>query len=233
MIILALEFSSDRHSVAIARCAMGKPPVVLGEAHEQGARHIHSLALVASALTAAHVEREAVECIAIGLGPGSLTGIRSAIALAQGWQLAHGVSVQGVSSVECLAAQAHEAGLRGVIHAVLDAQRGDFYAAGYEIDDTGWRATYPLRLMSANEAGSMVGSAVCVGPGAGRLGAKGRPMFPDASALARLAGGRNVLSTIEQLEPINLRQVSFVKAAAPRKLPATGNLRSPLPRAAD
>jgi len=36
------------------------------------------------ALKQAGLEREAIDCIAVGLGPGSYTGIRSAIALAQG-----------------------------------------------------------------------------------------------------------------------------------------------------
>ena len=48
--------------------------------------------------------REAIEAIAVGLGPGSYTGIRAAIALAQGWQLAREVKTLGVSSVAAMAA---------------------------------------------------------------------------------------------------------------------------------
>ena len=46
------------------------------------------LGMAAEALQAAQLERGQVECLAIGIGPGSYTGIRCAIALTQGWQLA-------------------------------------------------------------------------------------------------------------------------------------------------
>jgi len=220
MITLALEFSSARHSAAVARCAADTPPAVLGEAHEEGARHIRSLALVAKALAAAQVEREAVECIAIGLGPGSLTGIRAAIALAQGWQFAREVRLLGVSSVECLAAQAHSLGWLGAVHVVLDAQRGEFSLVGFDISAAGWRETSALRLASADEVNLLAASgALCIGPGAERFGEGGRALFPDASTLARLACGRTGSEPGEQLEPISLRKVSFVKAPAPRTLP--------------
>jgi tRNA threonylcarbamoyl adenosine modification protein YeaZ len=64
--------------------------------------------LVEEALRQARCEREEIETIAVGLGPGSYTGIRGAIALAQGWQLGRGVNVIGLSSVECLAAGAEQ-----------------------------------------------------------------------------------------------------------------------------
>ena len=63
----------------------------------------------------AKVERREIECIVVGLGPGSYTGIRGAIALAQGWQLASGVKLLGVSSVEGIAAQAQAEGIHGCV----------------------------------------------------------------------------------------------------------------------
>ena len=226
MITLALEFSSALHSAAVARCAADTPPAVLGESQEEGGRHIRSLELVAGALAAAHVEREAVERIVVGLGPGSLTGIRAAIALAQGWQLARGVPVLGVSSVECLAAQAHALGWHGAVHVVLDAQRGEFFLAGFDISAAGWRATSALRLASADEVASLASSAaLCIGPGAERLGPGGRNLFPHAARLAQLSCGRPASESAENLEPINLREMHFAKAPAPRLLPrgATGH----------
>ena len=70
--------------------------------------------MIESALRQAGLEREEIECIAVGLGPGSYTGIRAAIALAQGWQLARGVKLLGVSSAECLATQAQAELFTGV-----------------------------------------------------------------------------------------------------------------------
>src|SRR5438876_225742 len=101
MKILALEFSSAQRSVALVVDGQ-----VRGRAQETGTRESRALSLIETALAAAGLERENVDCLAIGLGPGSYTGIRSAIALAQGWQLARGTKILGISSVESLAAQA-------------------------------------------------------------------------------------------------------------------------------
>src|SRR6185369_6233116 len=107
MTILALEFSSEQRSVAILR---GK---TVAEAVETGGRHTAAFGLIEKVLADAQVEREQIDVLGIGLGPGSYTGIRSAIALAQGWQLARRVRLAGVSTVQCMAAQAHALGWRG------------------------------------------------------------------------------------------------------------------------
>src|ERR1041385_3695067 len=104
------------------------------------------LALAEAALREAGLEREQIECLAIGLGPGSYTGIRAAIALAQGWQLARGGKLLGMSSAACIAAQAQAEGLRGEACVVIDAQREEFYLAGYEFLESGVRETSKLRL---------------------------------------------------------------------------------------
>ena len=95
MKILALEFSSQQRSAAVVEA--GK---VLGEAREDAGGHTHAFALIERALAAAQLEREQIECVAIGLGPGSYMGIRIAIAIAQGWQLARGVKTAGFSSAQ-------------------------------------------------------------------------------------------------------------------------------------
>src|SRR5215203_4547986 len=88
MKILALEFSSQERSVAIFEKPPGGSSRLCGSALEKGGRSTNPFALVEQALQNARMEREEIDCIAVGLGPGSYTGIRSAIALAQGWQLA-------------------------------------------------------------------------------------------------------------------------------------------------
>jgi len=92
-------------------------------------------AMIQSALEAANISRQELECIAVGLGPGSYTGIRAGIALAQGWQLATGLKLLGISSVEAIAAQAQVDGLRGLVNVVVDAQRGEFYLSTWELTD--------------------------------------------------------------------------------------------------
>ena len=73
---------------------------VLGEARETAGKHTQAFALIEQALAEAGLEREQIECVAVGLGPGSYMGTRIAIAIAQGWQLARGVKTAGVKSAE-------------------------------------------------------------------------------------------------------------------------------------
>ncbi len=103
----------------------------------RGHRSADSLGLTEEALRKGQVEREEIECVAVGIGPGSYTGIRAAIALAQGWQLARGVRLLAISSAECLAAQGQAEGLLGRVEVVIDAQRNEFYLAGYDISAGG------------------------------------------------------------------------------------------------
>ena len=97
MTILALEFSSEQRSVALARDG-----AILAEATESGGYRVtHAFRLIEKVLEQAKMPRDEIEVIAVGLGPGSYTGIRAAIAIAQGWQLARGVKLLGVGSAEC------------------------------------------------------------------------------------------------------------------------------------
>ena len=69
--------------------------------------------LIEQALQQAQIGREEIQRLGIGIGPGSYTGIRSAIAVAQGWQLARDTELCAVSSAETLAATARGKDLRG------------------------------------------------------------------------------------------------------------------------
>ena len=210
MKILALEFSSERRGVAVL-----DDGTVRGAALATG--HAPSaMALVEEALRQAGLEREAVERIVVGLGPGSYTGIRASIALAQGWALARGVGLLGLSSAEALAATAHATGLRGPIRLAIDAQRGDFYRADYELSDAGFNLIEPLRIVGRDELLQSAGKTI-IGPEADRLG--GTQMFPDAAQLGLLSVGREDFVAGESLEPIYLRETNFVKAPPLRVLP--------------
>src|SRR5207244_9389846 len=105
-------------------------------------------------LRQAQVEREQVECIALGLGPGSYNGIRLSIAIAQGWDLASDegrIKLLGISSAECIAAEAGKEGLEGRVVVVVDAQRSEFYVAMYEIGSAESREVEPLALASLDQ----------------------------------------------------------------------------------
>lgn len=217
MKILAIEFSSDQRSVAV--WADGR---IQAAAMEIATRATHAFALIEQALTQARLEREQIECLALGLGPGSYTGIRSAIALAQGWRLACPIKLLGISSVECLAAEAQAQGWFGKVNIVVDAQRNELYLARYEITPDGYHEIAPLKLATLDEvrAQSAAGEII-IGPGVNQWFSTGRPLIPHAATLARLATERTDFVAGECLEPIYLRETSFIKAPPPRIIPAS------------
>ena len=203
--ILALEFSSARRSVAVAR---GESVLAEAVAQTTG-RGTDAFGLIEKVLSEAGVSREAVEVIAVGLGPGSYTGIRAAIAVAQGWQLARGVKLLGISSMEGLAIQAQAEGMTGTADLVVDAQRAEFYVARWEISNSAIREIEPLRIASGTEmAARKAGGIICAGP------ETERKLFPSATAIAKLASERVDFVVGEKLEPIYLRETSFVKASS-------------------
>ncbi len=216
MTILALEFSSAQRSVAVARAGN---PQLSAEAVETGAEGTRAFGMIEAVLREAGLAREQIEVIAVGLGPGSYTGIRVAISIAQGWQLARGVKLLGVSSVECLVAQAKAENIFGRVNVVIDAQRNEFYLASYDISPDGWKEIEPLRIAAPSEIQSRANAGeIWVGPEVTRWLPNGRIRFPSAATLARLAMKRSVFVSGDTLTPIYLRETNFVKAPPPNPI---------------
>lgn len=213
MKILALEFSSLQRSVAVA-CGANHVREVI----ETSKGHtMQPFAMIEGALAQANIERAEIERIVVGLGPGSYTGIRAGIAMAQGWQLARDVQLLGISSVEAIAAQAREDGLRGAVSVIVDAQRGEFYLATWELSDAGHRCSEPLRIVSADEVRSRDASGQSIiGPEVTRWFPLGKIIFPRAATIAKLALSRPDVANDDPIEPIYLRETTFVKAPTPR-----------------
>jgi tRNA threonylcarbamoyl adenosine modification protein YeaZ len=214
MKILAIDFSSPQRSVAVRNGDTS------AEVVETSARTTRGLAMIEDALNQTHTDRSEIACIAIGIGPGSYTGIRASLALAQGWQLALGVKLLGISSAEAIAQQAHADGLRGQVDVVIDAQRGEFYCATYELDASNAREVDPLKIVSLEvmQQRSQRGGTL-VGPDVARWLPGVQVCYPRALTLVRLAQHRTDFRSGEALEPIYLRETAFVKAPPPRPLP--------------
>lgn len=217
MKLLALEFSSSPRSVAVWDAPTGMVAEVVDTT---AGPTMKPFAMIESALQQAGLEREQIEGIAVGLGPGSYTGIRAAIALAQGWQLARGTPLTGISSVECIVSQAAQEGIHGKVSVVIDAQRGEFYLAGYELSAGGVRSSAPLRIVTAESVRALERAGeMLIGPEVTRWFAPGRTVSSRAARLAKLAAERVTAGQSENLEPIYLRETTFIKAPPPRILP--------------
>jgi tRNA threonylcarbamoyladenosine biosynthesis protein TsaB len=212
MTILALEFSSSQRGVAVARDGR-----VLAETSETAGREVHAFGMIEKVLTTANIGRAEIECLAVGLGPGSYTGIRVALSIAQGWQLATSVKLLGISSVECLAAQAQAEKMFGCVNVVIDAQRGEFYLAAYDVSASVRKEIAPLKIVSVAEVKSHMGE-ILIGPEATGCFPAGEILFPQAAMLAALAAHRTDFVAGERLEPIYLRETNFVKAPPARTM---------------
>jgi tRNA threonylcarbamoyladenosine biosynthesis protein TsaB len=77
---------------------------------------------------------EKVNLVAVGLGPGTFTGLRVGISTARGLGVSLGLPVRGVCTLDALAAGIAEAGADGTRLAVLDGWRGEVFAALYAAD---------------------------------------------------------------------------------------------------
>jgi tRNA threonylcarbamoyl adenosine modification protein YeaZ len=208
---LALEFSSTRRSAA-AIAPDGEPVEAVAASVE---RNTQSFALIADVLKTVHWDRRDIECIAVGLGPGSYTGVRVGISIAQGWQIARDIKLLGLSSADAIAEQARWDGLRGMVTCLIDAQRQEFYSAVYDLDDNAARTVQPLRIETMAQAAKRAAQGeVIVSPDEHAV--MTRRIFPTAAVIARMASLRSDYLPGEKLEPIYLRETSFIKAPPPR-----------------
>ena len=223
MTILALEFSSEQRSVAVVRRRADDASFIASEAVETGTGGTRAFGMIEDALREAGLEREQIDVIAVGLGPGSYTGIRVALSVAQGWQLASrdgGMKLLGVSSAECVAAQAQAENIFGRVNVVIDAQRNEFYLAAYDISAAGRKEVEPLRIVARAEVESRAGAnEMLIGPEVTRWFPNGRMVFPRAAMLGQLALNRSDFVAGDKLEPIYLRETNFVKAPPSRQIP--------------
>jgi tRNA threonylcarbamoyladenosine biosynthesis protein TsaB len=158
----------------------------------EGSRGEHAgrvLVLVEQALRDGGVAWDDIDRIAVGVGPGGFTGLRIGIATARALAQARGLPLVPVSSLAALAAGA--AGAGGAIAAVIDARRGEVFAAAWdgERELLGPRALAPGVL--AERLGALARPVQAVGDGAVRfrteLEGAGVAVPVDGSAVHRIA----------------------------------------------
>ncbi len=202
MIVLALDTALETCSVALV--SDGEPLAVRCEPMARG--HQERLApMVAEAMAEAGLGFEALDRIAVTVGPGSFTGLRVGLAFAKAMSLALDIPCIGVGTLEALAAGRPGWAAEPLLLAVLDARREHVYLQAFA---HGAPRTGPANLSIA-EALALIASfegeaTAMVGSGSPLLTSRpAEVMQIDPTALARLAATRP--SPTGRPHPIYLR----------------------------
>lgn len=157
MLILAFDTATD-----VATSALVDDGEVLGERSSRAATVLEDIDAL---LRQASAQTRDIAALAVGIGPGSFTGVRVGLATARGLALALGVPVAGVSTLDALAAGAPGA------TPVIDARRREVFVLQGE-----------PRVLAPEEL-ELDPGALCVGNGAVRyravLAAAGAEIPPD------------------------------------------------------
>ena len=105
------------------------------------------MSLIADVLERGGSGWDGLDRIAVGVGPGTFTGLRIGVSTARALARARGIELIGVSTLESLALAAAEAAPEAVV-AVLDARRGEVFAAAWETSgqELGQRLLDPVAL---------------------------------------------------------------------------------------
>jgi tRNA threonylcarbamoyladenosine biosynthesis protein TsaB len=130
-----LGFDTATEDTAVCATRGGKPLHEALIGLSAGGRPRHTEVLLGEVELAAESAGgwPAVGLIAVGLGPGSFTGVRIAVATARAIGASAGVPVRGVCTLDALgAALAERRAASGRLLAVLDARRGEVFSALYE-----------------------------------------------------------------------------------------------------
>ena len=201
MFVLALDCSTALGSIALSR---GADPAAVWQAEfttgrGQGGKLFKALAEAMQTIRAANGR---LERIVVGLGPGSYSGVRQAIAAATGLAAATGARLVGAVSAAALDVET------GRYQAVGDARRGTFYysavengrcVAGPELLETG----DALRVRLTDRDGWPVFAVESLPPG---IAANASVALPTAKRLLTVPVATHIFRL---LEPIYLRPVAF------------------------
>jgi tRNA threonylcarbamoyladenosine biosynthesis protein TsaB len=207
--VLAIDTSTEVLSIAL-RTERG----TIERGLEMARGHAEQiLPLIDAVLGEANVRLTELDGIAAGVGPGTFTGVRISVAVAQGLAYGAGLQVVPITSLEALAFPAIEAGADLVI-ACLDARMGEVYWGCFARDPAqGLRALGSLQVspparVHLPSAGRYrgVGRGFTAYPELGALAdldARSAAALPNAADMARLGALR--FAAGQGLDPADLK----------------------------
>ncbi|MFL6758827.1 tRNA (adenosine(37)-N6)-threonylcarbamoyltransferase complex dimerization subunit type 1 TsaB [Sphingomonas sp.] len=187
--ILAFDTSSAACTAALfdgAGACLGQVDEMIGRGHAE-----RLLPMIAELLNG-----RAPRDILVGVGPGSFTGIRVAIAAAHGLAIGWGAELRGMSSLALLAAGANDDDDDDVAAAVTGGH-GELFVQ--QFDAASLAPTSPLLNLPPADAAHAIRSELVVGSGAAQLVAargwgEARELWPSAANALRLSTSQRALA---------------------------------------
>ncbi len=136
LILLAIDTSTPRAALALDLGPDGGPPRLAPIDADPGRRHGRGLIpAIKALLESAGITARDLGALAVGLGPGSYTGLRIGLTAAKTIAYAAGVPLYPLDSLEAIARSAPLDAAHLAV--VVDAQRGDGYVAEFARDRPG------------------------------------------------------------------------------------------------
>lgn len=166
-------------SAAVGSVAAASPTALVERSLDAASMPSDSLGgTIAEAIAAVGGSPASLAGVVVGLGPGSFTGLRVALATVKGLAYGRRTPVYGVSSLALIAA-GHGPGL---VAPVLDARRGDVFCGLYEVGAGG----VPCALVddAARRPAELVALLAPHGGAALRLVGFAPPRFAEVAALS-------------------------------------------------
>lgn len=180
------------------------------------------LPMVQAVLEDAGISLSDLDAIAFGRGPGSFTGVRIGIGVAQGLAFGAGVPLIGISTLAAMAQGAYRLDGAEQVLTAIDARMNEVYFGRYELLDGRMQlvgdevVSDPAALVDVR--GKQAGRVTCVGTGFETYGeilsgladelAVSQVRFPaaeDMLPLARAAWLAGEAVPVEQATPVYLR----------------------------
>lgn len=165
--LLAIDTSTNFAALAIAT-SEGAIRVASPDAEQRHGRQL--VPTIASLLREAGLALTDLDGFAVGLGPGSYTGLRIGVTALKTLAYVSGKPIVGLDSLEVIAQNAPGDALR--VSVIADAQRGDLYTADFARSEPQGilLRTTPTRVEPRTIWESRLGNETCVlGPGLARL----------------------------------------------------------------
>ena len=225
MRVLAVDTATKICSVAVVENNALLSELTVNHGHTHST---HLMPMVDTLLSQCGLSVKDLDGFAITIGPGSFTGLRIGLSTIKGLAVATGKPAAGVSTLDALASQFPYAGC--MICPMIDARKGEVYAAGYTYQDGTLRQIRPAMAVSPEDAvSSIAGTCLYVGSGA-RLyrdritdAAGSRAVFVPAGQndIRAATVGILGLQQLSQVQPTHLSQLNpwYIRASdAERKL---------------